>query len=322
MITPTETRQPLPLTLDGAALDSVQPGDAGSFLAWFAEHREEVEEKLVEHGAILFRSCAINTPAVFARFVRAAAPAVLDYVDGNSPRTKITRGIYTSTEYPAPYFISLHNELSYSHTWPKQLFFCCVIAPRDGGETVLADSREILRCLDSGLVEEFTRRKIKYIRNLHGGNGLGPSWQDTFEVGERQAVEAICRDAGMEYEWRADGGLRVSQIRPAVVTHPRTGESVWFNQADQFHPSTHPKEVFEALLSLYGDKLEDLPQNVLFGDGGEIDPAALEAVRATSRAVMVPVSWQEGDLLIIDNTMIAHGRMPFSGPRKILVSMS
>lgn len=316
-----DSQNPLPLLIDCRLLEDVQEGDPGSFLRWFESERNLIEEKLLAHGAILFRGCGVSTPAAFSRFVKSVTPATLDYVDGNSPRTRIARGVYTSTEYPAQYFISLHNELSYSHSWPEKLFFCCVVAAPEGGETVVADSREILARLDPALVEEFTRRQVRYIRNLHGGNGLGPSWQDTFETSERSAVEAFCQQSEMEHEWLPDGGLRVSQVRPAVIRHPKTGDPVWFNQADQFHPSTHPPEVYSSLVELYGDQPESLPQNVRFGDGGEIDAASLDAVREAARAAMVPVSWQEGDLLIVDNVMVAHGRMPFQGSRKILVSM-
>jgi alpha-ketoglutarate-dependent taurine dioxygenase len=316
------TEIPLPLMIDSSSLPGVEPGDSSSFVEWFERERATIEEMLLQHGALLFRQAGVSTPAAFGRFVKAVTPATLDYVDGNSPRTRITRGVYTSTEYPAQYFISLHNELSYSHHWPSRIFFCCVVAAAEGGATVVADSREILRRLDPALVEEFTRRRIEYIRNLHGGNGLGPSWQDTFEMTDRKDVEELCQEAGMAYEWRPDGGLRVRQIRPAVAQHPQTGEIVWFNQADQFHPSTHPPDIYAALQGLYGDRTEDLPQNVRFGDGGEIPVESLDAVREAARASMVPVAWQEGDLLMVDNVLVAHGRMPFAGQRKILVAMS
>jgi alpha-ketoglutarate-dependent taurine dioxygenase len=312
----------LPFEIDCTAIPGLGAPDPQRFTSWWVERRDEIDGWLLAHGAVLFRGTGVSTPAAFARLARAAAPETLDYVDGNSPRTRIAQGIYTSTEYPAQYFISLHNELSYSHRWPARLFFCCVVAAERGGETVVADSREILRRLDPGLAEEFRRRGVRYLRNLHGGSGLGPSWQETFEAADRAAVEAFCGEAEMDYEWRDDGGLRVSQRRPATIRHPRTGDEVWFNQADQFHASTHPPEIHAALSRLYGARPEDLPQHVRWGDGGEMDPADLEAVRAAARAAMVPVGWREGDVLVVDNVLVAHGRMPYEGARKILVAMS
>lgn len=32
-------------------------------------------------------------------------------------------------------------------------------------------------------------------------------------------------------------------------------------------------------------------------------------------------AWQQGDLLMIDNMLVAHGRNPFDGPRRILAAM-
>jgi alpha-ketoglutarate-dependent taurine dioxygenase len=306
----------LPLVLAPAAT----AGGADALSAWIQENRAEVEAKLLDHGAILFRGFGINAPGGFRRFVSSVASGLMDYVDGNSPRTRLTSGVYTSTEYPQEYFISLHNELSYSHRWPGRLFFGCIVAPQADGETVIADSRAILQGLPGEIVEEFTRRKVKYIRNLHGGGGFGPSWQDTFETTDRAAVEDYFRSTGMAFEWRGNGGLRVSQVRPAVARHPKTGEPVWFNQADQFHPSTHPPAVYQSLLSLYHDE-EDMPQNVRFGDDSPIDVGMLDEIRRTTRDLTVYFPWREGDVLMVDNMLVCHGRAPFSGPRKILVSM-
>jgi alpha-ketoglutarate-dependent taurine dioxygenase len=230
--------------------------------------------------------------------------------------------VYTSTEYPPEFAISLHNELSYSSRWPARVFFCCLTPAPHGGETPLADSRRILQRLPAAVRDTFVKRGVKYLRNLHGGRGFGPSWQATFESDRRDDVEAFCRATDTDARWNDAGSLTVTQIRPATRVHPATGEEVWFNQADQFHPSTHPKAVYDAILALYGGREDLMPQTATFGDGTPIDVAMLDEVRRAAEAEMRLFPWQRGDLLMVDNMLVCHGRRPFTPPRKVLVSMT
>ena len=309
----------LPLVIEPAGDRAEVNADA--LISWHSDNRDFAEQKLLEHGAILFRGFNIRTPSAFSRFVKSVSNNLLGYVDGNSPRTKITDGIYTSTEYPAEFFISLHNELSYSKRWPSKLFFCCIVAPREGGATPIADCRAILKSLPSEIVESFASKRVRYVRNLHGGRGLGISWQDTFETDDRDVVEKFCSEASIDFEWRYDGWLRLTQVGPGVETHPATGEKVWFNQADQFHPSNNQKDVFESLKAINREGEDNFPQNACFGDGTAIDASMLDRVRETVRQHMVCFPWQDGDILMLDNMLTCHGRMPYKGPRKVLVSM-
>ena len=293
-----------------------------NLLSWYRDNSELLSNKLLKHGAILFRGFGVNTILAFENFVKSVSGNLMDYVDGNSPRTKIATGIYTSTEYPAEYPISLHNELSYSSQWPDQLYFCCITAPKEGGETPIADSRQILKSLNPKLVEKFTLKQVKYIRNLHSGNGMGVSWQDSFKTSDKSLVEEHNRKAGINFEWKKDGGLRLSQIRPAIATHPHTGEQVWFNQAEQFHPSTLPKDIYEAMMFCFEGNEEELPQYTCFGDNTPIDVSMLDEIREATCQQTVVFPWQEGDVLVLDNMLVCHGRRPFVGLRKILVSLS
>jgi alpha-ketoglutarate-dependent taurine dioxygenase len=292
-----------------------------SLIPLYREHESFFRGKLLEHGALLFRGFSVATAEALELFSRSAsASGLLGYVDGTSPRTKVKAGVYTSTEYPPAYFISLHNELSYTSRWPSRLFFCCAVAPQEGGETPIVDSRALLRAIPAEVVERFREKGVRYVRNLHGGRGFGLSWQSVFETDDRAAVESYCRESGVEFEWKGGGGLRLTQVRPATALHPQTGEEVWFNQADQFHPTEMDEQTRKAVLSVM--KPEELPKNAYFGDGTPLDESTLEKVREATRAQMVLFPWQVGDLLILDNMLVAHGRMPFAGPRKILVAMS
>lgn len=297
------------------------PGPSG-LIGWYKDNEQDINEKLLLHGAILFRGFGINTPGAFARFTRSASSDLMESVEENVPRTKLTSGVYTSTEYPPEYMLSMHSEYSYSHVWPVRLFFCCIVAAKDGGETPIGDNREIIKRLDDGIVKQFEEKKVKYLRNLHNGKGFGLSWQTAFQTNDRAVVEEYCRAKAVDFEWKADGGLRLKQTFAGVVTHPRTGERAWFNQAPQFHASDYPRDIYETILRSYEGRADELPQDVRFGDDSPIDVSVLDTIRETMKKQAVAFPWQEGDVLMLDNVLVCHGRMPFVGPRKILVAMS
>jgi alpha-ketoglutarate-dependent taurine dioxygenase len=284
-------------------------------------HGEFLHRQLLEWGALLVRGCGALAPADFARFVREfSGKSLIDYVGGASPRVKLGDGVYTSTEYPQNYTLSLHNELSYTYRWPERLYFCCVTASGQGGETSLGDSRAILRGLDEKVVREFKSKGIKYVRNLHGGTGSGYSWQEAFETADRRVIEEHCRAGGIGFRWRDDGGLTLSEVRPATALHPLTGEEVWFNQADGFHPSGIDRETYALLISEM--KEEEFRLNSYYGDGAPLDLSMLAHAREVMRRETTLVPWRVGDILILDNLLTAHGRMPFTGARRILLAMT
>ena len=297
-------------------------GDQTEDLADFINgNLDDIRMDLAHHGAILFRGFAIHTKDDFRAVAGSIRESAMPYTDGNSPRTKLTSNTYTSTEFPADQFISLHSELSYSNLWPDRMLFCCVQPALEGGETPLCDNAILLSLLPAEIVDEFSEKGLCYIRNLHAGFGLGPSWQKTFETEERAEVEAFCKRTHSELTWNEDESLTIRQYRPAIRNHPTTGERLWFNQADQFHISNFEPEVQEATLALYGEDVMSRPQHVTFGDHTEIDPVYFSVIRSLTHEVMVPVKWQAGDLVYLDNMKVMHGRLPYKGNRTVLLTM-
>jgi alpha-ketoglutarate-dependent taurine dioxygenase len=67
--------------------------------------------------------------------------------------------------------------------------------------------------------------------------------------------------------------------------------------------------------------LNDLPYNTYYGDGSPIEDEVVDEIREAYRQETVAFPWQAGDVLMMDNMLVAHGRNPFSGTRKILVAM-
>ncbi|MET7329822.1 TauD/TfdA family dioxygenase [Nonomuraea sp. NPDC005650] len=248
-------------------------------------------------------------------------PNRLAYTHGTSPRTKVAAGnVYTSTEYPSEQTIAMHNELSYSHTWPARLLFYCATTPGSGGATPVVDGELWLESLDEEVRDAFAGG-IRYSQNLHDGFGLGRSWKQTFETDDRAVVEAFLDAGSFDWKWTADGGLRmVSPVRPAWIKHPATGTEVWFNQADHFHPAALGDDVARELAQILAP--EELPQSVTFADGGPIPDAYVRHVYDRGLELAVDVDWRQGDLMVIDNVAVGHGRRPYTGDRRVLVAMS
>jgi alpha-ketoglutarate-dependent taurine dioxygenase len=305
-------QQKLPLVIEPTLNTSFE-----SLVETANEHREFLHEQLLRYGAILLRGFQMENTANFEKFARVFSEKELfNYAGGVSPRRVLSDGVYTSTEYPSQFSLSLHNELSYSNIYPNLLFFGCLIAPQDRGETTLGDSRRILQKIDRQVLDVFKSKQLCYVRNLQADKGSGYSWQEAFESDDAATVEETCRKVGADFEWKANGGLRVSQIRPATLKHLITGEEVWFNQADGFHPSNLDEELLKTLSE------DELRLNVYFGDGSLIESEMLAHIRRVLQSETISHRWQVGDILILDNILSAHGRMPFTGARKIILAMT
>jgi alpha-ketoglutarate-dependent taurine dioxygenase len=294
---------------------------AAALEAWIRERARALEARLLEVGGILFRGFEVADAPGFARVAQAFGRPLQAYVEGQSQRERVHGRVYTSTSYPARERVTLHNELSYVAAPPRHIFFCCLVPAAEGGETPIVDGRRVLEWLPPPVLEAFRSRGIQYVKNMHGGgtgSGFGKSWQEHFETDEREAVEAHLRANGVDFEWLADGTLRTRQVRPALGRHPETGEAIWFNQASLWHVSNLGRHG-RTLLRTLGEA--HLPTHACFENGEPIADELLAAVRATTweRASFFP--WQAGDVLWLDNHLVAHGRSPFSGERRILVAM-
>jgi alpha-ketoglutarate-dependent taurine dioxygenase len=285
---------------------------------WTAAHRHELEEALLAHGGILFRGFQVPGAEAFFGCARAMGGSLLDYAERAAPRRQIHGQVYTSTELPADQEIPLHHEMSYSHAWPLRIWFYCDRPSEIGGRTPIADDRVVIGRIDPSIRRAFLDKQVCYVRNF--GRHLDLPWQEAFQTESRADVERYCQSAGMTFTWRPDGGLRTMQVRPAVATHPRTGDVVWFNHAHLFHSSNLESAVRDRFRREFAP--EDLPRNAFFGDGTPIEDAVLDEIRAIYRETAVAFAWQQQDVLMLDNVLTSHGRETFQGPRRILVAMA
>ncbi|NET13338.1 MAG: amino acid adenylation domain-containing protein, partial [Okeania sp. SIO1H6] len=283
---------------------------------WAKNNQDFFETNLRQHGAILLKDFNINSASKFEKVAGAITPSLFGEY-GDLPREGVSKKVYGSTPYPEDKAILFHNESSHLHRWPQKIFFLCLKAAESGGETPIVDCRKVYQMLNPQLREKLEEKQLMYVRNYI--EDLDVSWQDFFHTNNKSEVESYCKNARIEFEWLNKNGLKTAKIRPAITTHPKTGEKIFFNQIQLHHISYLDAAVRQSLLSEFGE--ERLPRNVYYGDGSPIEDSVIEEIGAIYEQAAISFPWQPGNMIMLDNMLIAHGRNPYVGERKIVVAM-
>ena len=309
-----------PLLADRAIPALVEPAIEGLELAeWAAANRAYVDRLYRQHHALLFRGFESGGQQGFERFVAAVSDGErLEYKDRSTPRDTYGDRIYNATVYPADQRINLHNEGTYWITWARKIFFACAKNATTGGETPIGDVHRVYRNIDPAVRAPFEEKGVLYVRNYNHGFGL--TWQDVYQTEDKAEVERYCRANRIDFEWKEKDRLRTRQRRPAVRSHPDTGEPLWFNHGAFFHVSALDPAMRAAFLAELGEA--ELPYNTYYGDGTPIDPAVVRHVLDAYEREKVVFRWQEGDVALYDNMRVAHAREPSTGERLTLVAMT
>jgi alpha-ketoglutarate-dependent taurine dioxygenase len=305
--------------------------------SWISENKPLLEDALKSKGGILFRGFGLREAAEFQKVIgsfRSTSAPKMEYVGGTTPREKVTGEVYTSTNAPSFIRIPQHSEMSYLKEYPARILFFCKQPPRKGGETPLSDNRKILRDLPSAVRKKFEERGVLYVRNLVPETRMRKilakkfpivglqTWQGVFKTSDKSRIEEICSGSFTAHQWDRHETLRVESLIPAVRQHPGTSESVWFNQAyfSQIHPRICGKWMTPVLKAYHWTTGKPFT-NARFGDGSAITDGDLEAVMDSIEKNTFAVPWKQGDVLVLDNLLMSHGRNPYRGPRQILVGM-
>lgn len=305
-----------------------------AFLESLPTYRDQIQSLLLQQGALLFRGFPVQTADDFTDVITALGLGqFVDYTLGDSPRDKVAKKIYTSTEVPSGIHLPLHQELSYIKRFPSHIYFFCETAPAFGGETIIADARRVYEALSPDVIARFNEKHICYIsRYFHKSPILSfinrfarshKSWPEVFETTEKSQVETLCEANEVQFKWLKNDWIEIRQILPACTMHPVTGESIWFNQAHLYDFNFKllgPLNYLGTKL-LYWKKSTRLHE-VRYGDGSKIERQGLYHILDVLNQHTVAFPWQRGDVMVLDNVLAMHGRAPFKGKRRILTALT
>ncbi len=312
------------------ARDPRLKSDLDAFVAWFAQNKSVFDRLAVAHGALLFRDFPVRGTEAFGRAIDHYPTNDLNYVGGASQRSGIAGRVMETTNAPKHWPFQMHQEMAYLPRYPRMIAFYCNVAPPAGGETLVADFRLLEHRLPRRFWDEVKTRGVRYARNFRAPGEIDPvrakmhnTWTAAFQTEDAASAEAACRGVGLEPRWESDGSLTALFTAPGFTHHSLTGQTVWFNHIASQTQNLRNKGAEQwALYNLhYGAGDKPRPYFTTYGDGGEVDPEDVEDLQLTIEAITQSLRWEQGDILLIDNVLTAHGRAPFDGVRDIQVAL-
>ncbi len=69
------------------------------------------------------------------------------------------------------------------------------------------------------------------------------------------------------------------------------------------------------------DRRNDAGKSIRFGDDSPIAADDMRQVIELGDALSFDLQWQTGDVALVDNFLVMHGRRPYAGERRVLASL-
>ncbi|BFU47383.1 TauD/TfdA family dioxygenase [Krasilnikovia sp. MM14-A1004] len=303
-----------------ARLIGADPAPADVLTNLEPKQRDTVRELLDASGAVHFRGFGIRTIDQFETAAQSLLGQLAPYRGGDAPRRAEKGFVYNAAGPDKSRVLRAHNELSYAPWHPKTLCFGCGRPADEGGATTLIDGHRVYESLPPRIRDAFRTRGVTYIQHLPhaAGDPSGiKSWPETFETDSKDDVMELCQSSYTSAKWTPLGLLTTNRT-PGTLEVGSDDRIAWFNQAHIWRkdPTITPK------VSDMGVWETRLGYGATYGDGTEISTPDIEQVSATLHDCTVPVNWEAGDLLLVDNQAVMHGRMPYAGERQVFVAFA
>ena len=293
------------------------PARAGIQAGELVRQPRALIDLLSRHGALVFRDWSVDSDRDFDDFVGAFKWENFAYRESlsNAVRRNRTSRVFTANEAPADIEIFLHHEMAQTPRFPSHLFFFCEKPAEIGGATPLCRSDLLLEKLQDKLPAFIARcreRGGRYTLTMPGASdqssGQGRSWRETLNVTSPHEAEQRLAALDYQWQWLPEECLQVTSPTLSLVRATPNGEEVFFNQ-------------LIAAFSGWQDQRNDRTRSVTYGDGSDFDDSELKAVVEIAYASVYDHAWQAGDIALIDNHRVMHGRRPFVGQRSVLASL-
>jgi alpha-ketoglutarate-dependent taurine dioxygenase len=224
--------------------------------------------------------------------------------------------LMTATGHTQDFTIPLHGEMYYMQDPPELLYFYCQTPPANGGQTILCDGAELFENLDAQTKAFFSSSKIKYIRHLPDGD-----WQTAFMLNDYESLKKFCSEKGTSLKRDENNAVITEYLTTPVIYRENIKKNVFINNLLYIYYAE--KAFNEGLVKeKFASEAVQCPLIVRMENGEEIPQLYIEKVMKEAARITVDIDWQKGDVVMINNLLVLHGRKKSRGDeRKILVKM-
>ncbi len=269
----------------------------------FDLNRDKITELLDNFHFVFFRGFNLDTEA-FTKFSDRFSHKFIGYSGGAYSRETINdNATLLSVTGNDLHLVPAHGEMYYVNSRPDLLWFYCATPADQGGQTTVYDARQIYEELSQETQKLFHSQRLKYVRNYPNG-----FWQKIYQTEKLETAETACRQSGLSFTANCDQSITTEYICSAFVENFSEKSYLFLN-------NILPVLEIESLGLTYN--------LVRLENGKEIPEEVKEDLRTVTQRLAIPIPWQKGDVAMIDNTRLLHGRLPFNDKnRQIYVRMA
>jgi hypothetical protein len=296
---------------------------------WVASQRDSLLSQLEQGGALWFRGFELmKSKEGFQKFYSLLGlNACQDPLASVGARAVVSKkgAMYEAVNKPsrAKFFVGMHNESTFKRTNRLGAFVC--FKPADtGGEFLLLDGQKTLADMDpdvrARLYERgvrFSNAELPFFDFLRSAGPLKEVLKPVFKSVAELAVAAKI-DMELELQWAENDkdGLRLLAFSPPqspINRHPTTGQPQWFCNVHSHSRYLRDRRDGDLPETSGASKLNRT--DMFYGDGSPISPEDLEHIDEVTMKNLIHVPMEQGDVVLVDNYQVLHGRDVFSGER-------
>lgn len=243
---------------------------------------EPIRQLYEHHGALLLRGFSGGLDE-FRKLAAALCPVAICNDSLNRLQLAPTLDVQSANLGTQPF--PLHPELSREPWKPDACFFYCINPPSQGGATTICDGVEIVRNLPADLKAKMADRRLKYMQATR-------SEQLEYWLGDPDPDDALLASPPPHcpYIFERIGGQVVRIFTRPFLHRPMFTEELAFGNFLLFARFLRGRAF------------------PLLDDETPVPEEWLQTVKQVSDRLTVPIEWQRGDLLILDNSRFMHGR--------------